>query len=297
MVWGIERLRLEVHPERTCSTTIPFSESVARRREDMRRGACARLIRRAPATMKCSWPLAMDMIPTSSASTLSSALHNCNLRGFEEPLQLCSIMATSCGPAFTGTTKVDSRLVSFFVARTTGFSSSSCGVHNGAFKAVEMRGVSTPLRKALQVFAMASPKPGKAKKGIGVNHEVVGLWVFGTLNAANCGELGYEWLGFLSLSWVNSAIFRFRVCCWRLMELNDVEDRSGWACEAGIRGWKGYPCATCRSSSRVERSQHYGFLQGVQCKDRRQAWLYYSRWDHSLWCTRFIILLDFSWIF
>ncbi|NP_001365692.1 50S ribosomal protein L11, chloroplastic-like [Physcomitrium patens] len=118
--------------------------------------------------MKCSWPLAMDMIPTSSASTLSSALHNCILRGFEEPLQLCSIMATSCGPAFTGTTKVDSRLVSFFVARTTGFSSSSCGVHNGAFKAVEMRGVSTPLRKALQVFAMASPKPGKAKKVVGL---------------------------------------------------------------------------------------------------------------------------------
>lgn len=75
-------------------------------------------------------------------------------------------MATTCRAAFAGTTRLDTERRSF-VGHTAGLSSSSCGINNGAFRAVEMRGVSIPVRKSLQVVSMAPPKPaGKAKKGI-----------------------------------------------------------------------------------------------------------------------------------
>ncbi|KAG0581248.1 hypothetical protein M758_4G240400 [Ceratodon purpureus] len=80
-------------------------------------------------------------------------------------------MAATCGTALSGA-RLDSKLASSFIPRSAaGLSSSSCGINNGAFKAVEMRGVGVamPQRKSLQVVAMAPPKPaGKAKKVVGL---------------------------------------------------------------------------------------------------------------------------------
>lgn len=76
-------------------------------------------------------------------------------------------MAASCGTALSGA-RLDSKLGSSLLPRPAGLSSSS-SLNNGAFRAVEMRGVavSMPVRKSLQVVAMAPPKAaGKAKKGI-----------------------------------------------------------------------------------------------------------------------------------
>lgn len=83
-------------------------------------------------------------------------------------LQQRITMAATCGTALSGA-RLDSKLGSSFRPLTTGpSSSSSCGINNGAFRAVEVRIQSMPVRKSLQVVAMAPPKPGKAKKGIRV---------------------------------------------------------------------------------------------------------------------------------
>jgi len=76
-------------------------------------------------------------------------------------------MAAACGTALSGT-RLDSKLVSSFLPRTAGLSSSSsCGLNNGAFRAAAV--VSMPLRKSLHVVSMAPPKPsGKAKKVVGI---------------------------------------------------------------------------------------------------------------------------------
>ncbi|XP_024391128.1 uncharacterized protein [Physcomitrium patens] len=77
-------------------------------------------------------------------------------------------MAATCGTALSGA-RLDSKLGSSFRPLTTGpSSSSSCGINNGAFRAVEVRIQSMPVRKSLQVVAMAPPKPGKAKKVVGL---------------------------------------------------------------------------------------------------------------------------------
>lgn len=88
---------------------------------------------------------------------------------FAAPGFCTTAMAATCGTALSGA-RLDSKLASSFLPRTASnlSSSSSCGITDGAFKAVETRGVgvSMPARKSLQVVAMAPPKPaGKAKKG------------------------------------------------------------------------------------------------------------------------------------
>lgn len=76
-------------------------------------------------------------------------------------------MAATCGTALSSV-RLESKLVA--LPRTAaGLASSSCGINNGAFRAVELR-ATVPVqqhRKPLHVVAMAPPKPaGKAKKGI-----------------------------------------------------------------------------------------------------------------------------------